>query len=199
MCSDTKSKIANAVLELMQKRAVSKITVQDVMERTNMTRQSFYYHFQDIYAVLEWDINHNVKQHLTYQANQSFDDWCATMLTLLSQNQGYCRKAIDALGRDKLIQILEPVVVPQMERLLHDSGRDENCEAEDLAYALHFCSKMFVQNMMDLVTDKPRINVVENLGKIRAVVHVLRGKQVGSAVAPTAGTPLVRVRSAMVC
>jgi len=52
MCCNTKEKIALAVKELMRQKSIRKITVQDIMEETGMKRQSFYYHFQDLYAVI---------------------------------------------------------------------------------------------------------------------------------------------------
>ena len=51
---DTKQRIAAALRQLMQERPLRKITVQDLMDRTQMKRQSFYYHFQDIRDVLAW-------------------------------------------------------------------------------------------------------------------------------------------------
>lgn len=54
MCNNTKLKIARALRELMSQRPLAKITVQDLMEGAQMKRQSFYYHFQDIYDVLFW-------------------------------------------------------------------------------------------------------------------------------------------------
>ena len=48
MCCDTKQKIAQALRQLMLERPLKKITVQDLMDRTQMKRQTFYYHFQDI-------------------------------------------------------------------------------------------------------------------------------------------------------
>ena len=51
-CSDTKEKIAEAVEQMMLTKPVSKITVQSVMEQAQMKRQTFYYHYQDIYSCL---------------------------------------------------------------------------------------------------------------------------------------------------
>ena len=53
---DTKERIAQTVLEMIRQQPVSKITVQRIMEKTNMKRQSFYYHFKDIYDVLDWSV-----------------------------------------------------------------------------------------------------------------------------------------------
>lgn len=54
MCYATKMKIAECVKELIRKKEISKIRIGDVMNETGMSCQSFYYHFQDIYEVMEW-------------------------------------------------------------------------------------------------------------------------------------------------
>lgn len=41
MCCDTKQKIAQALRQLMLERPLKKITVQDLMERTQMKRRPF--------------------------------------------------------------------------------------------------------------------------------------------------------------
>ena len=53
MCSNTKQRIADAVEELISTQPGSRVTVQQVMELTQMNRQSFYYHYQDLPALLE--------------------------------------------------------------------------------------------------------------------------------------------------
>ena len=65
MCSDTKGRIAEAVEQMLQTKPVCKITVQSVMEQTQMKRQSFYYHYQDIYNVLEWIVETEESTPLT--------------------------------------------------------------------------------------------------------------------------------------
>lgn len=49
----TKKAIAEATLRLAQARPISKITVRDIVEECGITRNTFYYHFHDIYEVLE--------------------------------------------------------------------------------------------------------------------------------------------------
>ena len=56
MSFDTKERIAVTVLSMIRQQPISKITVQQIMARTNMKRQSFYYHFKDIYDVLDWSV-----------------------------------------------------------------------------------------------------------------------------------------------
>lgn len=56
MPSDTKQAIAAAFAQLSQKKPVDKITVKDLVEHCGISRQTFYYHFQDILDVMEWSI-----------------------------------------------------------------------------------------------------------------------------------------------
>ena len=70
MCSDTKGRIAEAVEQMLQTKPVCKITVQSVMEQTQMKRQSFYYHYQDIYNVLEWIVETEVCTPLQFDDAQ---------------------------------------------------------------------------------------------------------------------------------
>ncbi|MDO5397970.1 MAG: TetR/AcrR family transcriptional regulator [bacterium] len=57
---DNKRKIANAYIELLKKKNVDKITIKDIVERCGLTRQSFYYHFHDIFDLIEWLMNEKI-------------------------------------------------------------------------------------------------------------------------------------------
>lgn len=54
-CSElTKRKIASSLKELMITNTFEKITVSDITNHCNIHRQTFYYHFQDRYELLDW-------------------------------------------------------------------------------------------------------------------------------------------------
>ena len=50
----TKNAIAQGFKELMEKKAFAKITVSDITSKCGLNRQTFYYHFQDKYELLNW-------------------------------------------------------------------------------------------------------------------------------------------------
>lgn len=52
--SKTKWKLAEALKKLMKEKSLHKITIQDIVEESGLTRQSFYYHFHDICEIIEW-------------------------------------------------------------------------------------------------------------------------------------------------
>lgn len=54
-CSEkTKQKMAYALKELMRNLPFDRITVSDVTDACGVHRQTFYYHFQDKFELLDW-------------------------------------------------------------------------------------------------------------------------------------------------
>jgi AcrR family transcriptional regulator len=49
---DTKSLLAQSILELVQKKPVEKITVTDITNNCSLKRETFYYHFYDKYELI---------------------------------------------------------------------------------------------------------------------------------------------------
>ena len=49
-----KQMIAGKLVELLEHKPVDKITVKELVDACNISRQTFYYHFQDIMDVVEW-------------------------------------------------------------------------------------------------------------------------------------------------
>lgn len=62
----TKFAIAFAFKELLLEKSIDKITINDITEKCGINRQTFYYHFHDIYELIEWicetDADHVPKQ-----------------------------------------------------------------------------------------------------------------------------------------
>ena len=54
MAADMKETIAAATLRLITEKNIKKLTVKDIAEECNITRQTFYYHFEDIPALFRW-------------------------------------------------------------------------------------------------------------------------------------------------
>ena len=56
MPADMKTIIAEAVLALLTEQKMKKLTVRDIVEQCHITRQTFYYHFEDIPDLFRWMI-----------------------------------------------------------------------------------------------------------------------------------------------
>lgn len=52
----TKLAIVDTFLQLLEEKPYNKITVQDIVDRCHVNRNTFYYHFQDIPFLAEWSV-----------------------------------------------------------------------------------------------------------------------------------------------
>ena len=54
MSQTTKRALAQSLKKLLQTKPLSKITINDITEDCGINRMTFYYHFKDIYDLVEW-------------------------------------------------------------------------------------------------------------------------------------------------
>ncbi len=80
MARDMKNKIAEAAKKLMLTQNGKKLTVSDIVEECHITRQTFYYHFDDIPSLLKWaleqDTDRILQEFITADdPEQKFCEW----------------------------------------------------------------------------------------------------------------------------
>ena len=81
--SDTKMIIADGFRIQMQKKPFEKITVQDITDQCGLNRQTFYYHFQDKYELLNWVFYNEIIDPFTMDI--TIDNWSDKLLALLEK------------------------------------------------------------------------------------------------------------------
>jgi len=69
----TKNAIIATFVELLGEKPLSKITVTDIVTRCGVNRNTFYYYFQDIYAVLDELLLRETQKIL--ETGKNFESW----------------------------------------------------------------------------------------------------------------------------
>ena len=62
MSAKTKYALSAALQELLNHMTLDHITVKDIVDRAHVSRQTFYYHFSDVYDLLEWSFHEAVEE-----------------------------------------------------------------------------------------------------------------------------------------
>ncbi len=55
MSQVTKRALAASLIKLLSQKPLDKVTVKDIIEDCGVNRQTFYYHFKDIYDLVDWN------------------------------------------------------------------------------------------------------------------------------------------------
>ena len=74
MTNNTKNELGKALYTLLGKKNLDRITVADITGLCGLNRQTFYYHFHDVYELAEWLIDREVAE-LASSENAKTGDW----------------------------------------------------------------------------------------------------------------------------
>lgn len=100
---NTKKALAESLKNAMRKKAFSKITVKDLTADCGLNRNTFYYHFEDIYALLRWMLDHEAIQVVQkFDLLTEYDQAIAFVLDYVEANEPIMHCTLDSIGRKEL-------------------------------------------------------------------------------------------------
>ena len=82
MSTITKRALAQSLKKIAGKKEINKITITDITDKCGLNRQTFYYHFKDIYDLLEWIYMNEVIEKI--EKSKIDENW----------QQGFCMSLI---------------------------------------------------------------------------------------------------------
>ena len=101
MAMDMKQTIAQAARDLLMDKSVKKLTVKDIVEQCHITRQAFYYHFEDIPALFRWMLESNVQHSLLEaQAASGGEERLRSLFVMAINSMPYVKKSMESNYRE---------------------------------------------------------------------------------------------------
>lgn len=97
MTEMTKKVLAESLKKLMAVKPMNKITVKDISDNCKLTRQTFYYHFQDIYELVDWMYRNDTAELLK---NCSWEDGILNLMRYIEKNKHMFQTTLESVGRE---------------------------------------------------------------------------------------------------
>ncbi len=183
MCCNTKEKIATAVKELMRQKSIRKITVQDIMDETGMKRQSFYYHFQDIYDVIEWICFKELIHKVDVEQETSIEEWLGDLIDTIEEDRCFYRKLANEVEWRRIALRAKEPVAEQIEKLLMHSRESEGNTTEENLFLIDFFSTSLIYYLLDFISNKKIMTEEERRKQIALAVQALGKFNFGEGIA----------------
>ena len=103
----TKKKLAQSLKKAMEKKPLSKVTVSELIKDCNINRNTFYYHFSDIYDLLKWMFEQDAievikKIDLLVDAEEAF----RFVADYVDDNRHIINCAYDSMGHEETKRFL---------------------------------------------------------------------------------------------
>ena len=160
--------LADAFFEQLKTKPFKKITISDITSACDMTRMSFYYHFEDIYALVDWIfcemIESSVSEKQSVETWQ--DDYLRVFLAMKEKKSVIDKiwKSVDLVNIERtLVKLTYRLIYPAIEEKFADKSLTET----DKKIVSDFYIYALVGSLMRWATsgmkDDPEI-VVNRLG-----------------------------------
>ena len=174
MYCTTKRKIADCVKELVRKEEIRKITVQDIMHGTNMSRQSFYYHFQDIYDVLEWIGIHDFMEMDSHTAEQDTGAWVLGLVHVLRADDAFYGRIVREIHWPELLGCIRRLILARTAQIWGGCGREwQSGDTGDWQSGQYLFATSLSYYLMEYVYQKRKIADRQVLQEIQFVTKAL--------------------------
>lgn len=129
---NTKRALCDSLKRLMKQKPFSKITVSELIRDCNVNRNTFYYHFEDIYGLLRWMLEQE-----TFEVVKQFDlmvDYQEAFLfgiDYVEKNSYFLNCIYDSVGRDELKRFFYKDFVGIVELIVKNCERQMNVTLGD--------------------------------------------------------------------
>lgn len=141
----TKRLLARSLKELMETAPLSRISVRTITENCGMNRQTFYYHFNDKYELINWIYTEETAAYLEKFTDPiTWTDGLGDLLAYMQNSRAFYISALDSAGRDSFMEYMTRQIRELLVRMIKTEGLRRELEQEDLDFIGDFYAYAFM-------------------------------------------------------
>lgn len=170
MSQVTKRALEQSLKNLLLKKPLTKITVGDIADDCGINRMTFYYHFKDIYDLVEWACLEDAKRAL--DEKKTCDTWQQGLLQIfeaVQQNKPFILNVYRCVHREQVEKYLQPLVDHLLLDIIQEKSGEMTVRDEDKQFIAQIYSYIFIGLMLDWIKEDMREdpqNIVDRLAKL---------------------------------
>lgn len=153
----TKKTLSESLKKAMKKKPFQKITVSELIRDCDMNRKTFYYHFEDIYALLKWTFEQEaievVKQ---FDFLVDYEEILNFIMDYVEANDYILNCAYDSIGRDELKRFFSSdfleIITSIIEQVENMTGK--TLDKSYKVFLSHFYMEAFAGMLIDWIKNR---------------------------------------------
>lgn len=167
MSQVTKRALEQSLKNLLLKKPLNKITINDIAEDCGISRMTFYYHFRDIYDLVEWACLEDARRAL--EEKRTHDTWQQGLLQIfraVQANRPFILNVYRCVDRAQVESYLNPLVDDLLMGVVEEQSAGLNVPEEDKAFIARAYAHVFVGLTLDWIRGdmrEPPERIVEKL------------------------------------
>jgi probable dihydroxyacetone kinase regulator len=167
----TQKALATSLKELLETKPLDKIRVKEITDKCGVNRQTFYYHFTDIFDLVEW-----IYQKETAKAiadNKTYDTWQQGFKGLMEwaiENKSFVLNIYNSISRDYLENYLYSQTFRLLYAVINDKAQNIISE-ESKVFIADFYKFSFVGLALQWIGAGMKQNPDEIIRKLDKMIH----------------------------
>lgn len=168
MSQVTKRALEQSLKNLLLKKPLTKITINDIAEDCGINRMTFYYHFKDIYDLVEWACLEDARKAL--EEKKTYETWQQGFLQIFEavrDNKPFVMNVYRCVHREQVERYLKPLVDNLLMGVVNEEAEGMTVREEDKEFIARVYSYIFVGLMLDWIKEDMKEEpeeIVEKLG-----------------------------------
>lgn len=153
----TKKMLSESLKTAMKSKAFSKITVSEIIADCGVNRKTFYYHFEDIFALLRWMFAQETAELVKYYDRMAdYEEIIHFVVDYVDKNDHFINCAFDSLGRDELKRFFYKDFLGLVNAVIEaaEEKYQKKLEPDFKEYAARFYTEALSGMLIDLVKEK---------------------------------------------
>lgn len=172
MSAFTKKAIMESFIDLSQEMPIDKITIKLVTEHCGINRNTFYYYYQDLYALKEEIIYTKTEKLLSNASMSTPESWKSSLRFIgayAAKNETFIKNMFNSMGRDAFgdymtdvaFKLIYPNIQSVYEEKIYPQGK--KISDKELQRVTYFFAKIFAETTVEWLRGKSSESPVDLL------------------------------------
>lgn len=166
----TKRALEDSLKRLLLQKPLDKITIADLTEDCGISRMTFYYHFQDIYDLVEWSCEEDAGHALA--DNKTAQTWQHGLLNIfiaVRENKPFVMNVYRSVSAERVQRFLQPAVHDLIKGVVTEHVAGHHVSERDQDFIADFFAHAFIGVMLDWIQDGMREDPERIVRRVAAV------------------------------
>lgn len=172
MSTITKKALAASLKHLSQTKPLNKITVSDIAQDCGINRMTFYYHFKDIYDLIEWIFYEEADKAIN--GNKTYKTWQEGYLSIfleVKENKNFVMNVYNSISREHIENYLYKLTFKLLEDVVEEQAAGMSVKKEDKYFIANFYKYAFVGLMLEWIKDDMKQDPKDIIDKLSFIIQ----------------------------
>ena len=170
---NTKRMLADSLKKAMKQKSFSKITVSEIIQDCGVNRKTFYYHFEDIYALLKWMFDEEaieVVKHFDLLVD--YEEAICFIMNYVDENDYIISCAYNSIGREEMKRFFCADFLGIITTVINSAevNNRRTFDPEFKEYAAKFYTEAIAGMLIDWIQHKDKYDREKVIGYLTTII-----------------------------